>query len=88
MLCKYRVEGYVVFAILNGNKKLTRYSWDHVASHPHLGDSAWPWCQYLLDVCLQQVTQLFHQLREPWSVVGIASPAVQHDLVAVRTKAK
>lgn len=86
--CKYTIEGYVVFAFLNTCKKSKCYSWDRVTSHPCLGDSTHSWHYYLLDLCLQQVTQLFHQLGEPWSVIRIASPAVQHDLVAVRAKAK
>lgn len=41
--CKYSIEGYVVFAFLNAQKKSKRYSRDRVASRPCLGHSTWSW---------------------------------------------
>lgn len=41
--CKYRVEGYVVFAFLNASKKWKCHSQDRVVGCPCLSDSTQPW---------------------------------------------
>lgn len=78
--CEDSVEGDVVLAFLKGGRKGQCY--------PHGREPGGiPWAPtYLLHAGLQQVAQPLHQLREPWPLVGVAPPAVQHDLVAVRAK--
>lgn len=80
---KYGIEGYVVLALLKAGRKSQCYSQDH-----RMAGSSQSFQSYLLHVCLQQVAQPLHQLGEPRPLVGVAPPAVHHDLVAVKTRAK